>query len=106
MSDKKNNSTLLMVGGAVVGSALGGSLLGGIPVMDVAMSLQGSLGFLLGHGAGMLIAQDDSKSWAPFLAAVAVPLIAGGVVDRAFLGVVGGGLAGIYLSGAHSEFKL
>ncbi len=103
---EEKKTDVMMVVGAVVGSALGGSLLSGAPFTDVAMSLQGSLGFLLGHVAGMMVAQDNAKSWAPMAGAIAVPLIAGGVVDRGLLGVVGGGMVGIYFSGSHSNLKL
>lgn len=103
---KKLIFSAAMIAGAMIGSALGGGMLSGAPLMSVATSLQGSLGFTMGHVAGMLVAQDDTKSWFPLIASAAIPLVAGGVIDRGYIGVVGGGLVGIYLSGAHSDFKL
>lgn len=101
------SNMIMMVAGGVIGSALGGSFMGGVPFMDVAKSMQGSLGFMLGHGAGMFVGEADESfaNYAPTIGSIAVPLVLGGTVDRALIGVVGGGLIGIYLSGAHSKKK-
>lgn len=82
--------------GVFLGSALAGSLASGAPVVDVMQSFQGSVGATVGYLAGTLVWQSngDLPAALPFITAAAVPLIAGGVVDRGLLGLVVGAFVG------------
>ena len=81
---------------AGLGASLGGSFAAGAPVTDVAISLQGGLGFALGYMAGDILKQTglaSDSNWHDYLPlgiGLAVTLIAGGVVDRATFGLIGG----------------
>jgi len=92
--------------GAVLGSALGASALGSVPVVDVLTSWQGSFGFVAGYIAGRIIQEGTKSNYEalPYIAAGAVPLLAGGVVDRAFLGLAAGGVIGAYFMD-HSKIE-
>lgn len=81
--------------GAGLGSALGGSLGSGAPVIDVARSWQGTIGFVTGYTVGSVVSNSNPDwAYAPIIAGAALPLILGGVVDRGLAGVVIGGLLG------------
>lgn len=101
-----NSHTIKEAAGAYVGGAIGGSFLGGIPFGDMATSLQGAPGVLVGYFAGILVApvlfpgdpnSADYAGFAPFAGAVIVPLLAGGTVDRALFGLLIGAKIGAML---------
>jgi hypothetical protein len=82
--------------GVFAGSALGGSLASGAPVVDVMQSMQGAIGVTIGYMAGTVVYDSGGTAltYAPWIGAALVPLVAGGVVDRALLGLVVGGFVG------------
>lgn len=90
-------NSLLFAPGVFLGSALGGSLASGVPVLDIMQSMQGSIGVTIGYMAGTVV-NDSQGSYTSLIGAAVVPLLAGGVVDRALLGLVVGGIVGVQIS--------
>ena len=86
---------------ATVGATLGGSFSVGARVIDVATSLQGGLGILIGYTAGDILRQTglvSDSDYVPLAGALAVTLLAGGVVDRATFGLIGGAYIGTFFA--------